>query len=185
MPPLLREADAQAVAQGAKAQVDIGGLRAINHTYLGLQTAAFMWHAVRGGDSLGATLNASAATSIASDTALAAGTETPYDSTTDPLQLLASLTGDFPRMAPHLQSLPVPPRLVQSVRMAARSIGFGQNVVLVNGRAVDVTAASFNYFRLLRTLQDEASVLASFGKLPLDESDQRRLREVSAAAAGQ
>jgi len=158
LPPALAALEAKLSASANDSLVDSSqGLRSINHTYLGLQTAAFMWHATQGGNSMTADPITSA--------------QAPEDPTRDPLILLKSLTGDFPRMAPHLQSLPVPPKLVQSLRKANRRVGFGYNVVLVNGRPVDVTAASFNYFRLLRTLQDEASVLASFSRLPLTEED--------------
>jgi len=101
----------------------------------------------------------------------------------DPLVLLTRLTGSFPAAAPALSTAPVDRAVLSAVRANAHAIPHGQNVVLVNGRPIDATAASFNFFSVLRTLQDEASVLAQFGALPV--SDPAALAAHALASSGQ
>lgn len=102
----------------------------------------------------------------------------------DPLALLTQLTGNFPAAAAALSTAPTDPALLAALRASAYSVPHGQNIVLVNGRQIDATASSFNFFSVLRTLQDEASVLAQFASLPIGEQEVLALRELAAGSKG-
>ncbi|KAA0156433.1 hypothetical protein FNF29_01225 [Cafeteria roenbergensis] len=102
----------------------------------------------------------------------------------DPLALLSHLTGNFPAAAAALSTAPVDPALLSALRSSAYSVPHGQNIVLVNGRQIDATASSFNFFSVLRTLQDEASVLSQFASLPIAEQEVLALRALAAGTKG-
>jgi hypothetical protein len=100
----------------------------------------------------------------------------------DPLALLTHLTGNFPAAAPALSHAPVEPQVLAAIQRNTYFVSPGQNIVLVNGRVVDVTALSFNFFSVLHTLQQEASILSQFASLPLSDATVQALREVGAGA---
>jgi len=86
----------------------------------------------------------------------------------DALAALQRLSGNLPLALPALKRIQVPSQVLREARSNSRYLG-GVNAVLINGRLVDATSPSFNLFALLRTLQQEAAMLATWQALPLPQ----------------
>jgi UDP-glucose:glycoprotein glucosyltransferase len=85
----------------------------------------------------------------------------------DPLKQLEEVSQNFPVHAKGLTRLTVDDDLREELGTTERFLANYKNLLLVNGRPTDLSAATFNIFTLLRTLREEATHAAQLQELGL------------------